>query len=464
MQRRWFLLKSILIAAVSVAGLSAVQAQDEEKKTVDPSGSWTWDRPGQGGESVKTTLTLEFKDGKLTGTMASDEGELEISEGEVDGNVVAFEVIMERQGLEIPLYFEGKVEGDSIDGFIEVEFAGNVREFPWKPTRGGAAAADGASGIAGTWAMHIETEDGQIFEPTMVIAKGDDGYTGTFTSQLGEAGVEDIKEEDGKAMFTVNLDLGDGQALVSKYTGNLDGDSIEGTLEFDFAGQTGTATFSGKRETPVDLSGTWAMHIETEDGQIFEPTMVIASGDDGYTGTFTSQLGEAGVEDIKIEDGNALFTVKLDLGDGQALVSKYTGKLDGDAMEGTLEFDFAGQAGSATFSGKREAAGADISGTWGLYLETEDGQIFEPSMVIASGDDGYTGSFNSDLGEADLEDVKLEDDTVTFTISLDFDGQALVSKYEGKLDGDTIEGTFEFDLAGQAGTGTFKATREAAEE
>ncbi len=355
MHQRWFLLKSILIAAISVAGLSAVQAADE---AVDPSGKWSWERD-QGGESVTTTLTLELKDGKLTGMMESPMGEQEISEGEIDGNIVAFEVVIERNGLEIPLYFEGKVEGDSIDGFIEVEFAGNVREFPWKPKRVVAEAPAGGSkgGLAGTWAVNIETEDGQVFDTSMVVKSGDDGYTGNFISDLGEAPVEEIMEKDGKVSFTIKLDLGDGQELVSKYNGDLKGDEIAGKLEFDFAGQEGAGTFTAKREAaPADITGTWAVNIETEDGQVFDTSMVVKSGDDGHTGNFISDLGEAPVEDIKLDGKTISFTIKLDLGDGQELVSKYNGEVDGDSIEGKLEFDFAGQEGAGTFTAKREAA------------------------------------------------------------------------------------------------------------
>lgn len=377
MHQRWFLLKSVLTAAICVAGLSAVRAQDEkadEKPAakVDPTGTWTWDRPDQGGETVTTTLTIEMKDGKLSGTMKSPMGEIDFTDGELDGNVVAFEVVLERQGLEIPLYFEGKVEGDTIDGFIEIEFAGNVREMPWKPKRV-AAAAGGGGGIAGTWLMYIETEDGQIFEPTMVIKKGDDGMTGNFVSQLGEAGVEDISVEGDTAKFTVKLDLGDGQALVSNYQGKLDGDKIEGTLEFDFAGQTGTATFSAKREADkVNLVGTWGLYIETEDGQIFEPTMVVKAADDGYTGTFNSQLGEAGIEDVEVDGDTVKFAVKLDFGDGQELISNYEGKIDGDKIEGKLEFDFAGQVGSADFKATRKAEEKDESADEGSEEKEEE--------------------------------------------------------------------------------------------
>jgi opacity protein-like surface antigen len=100
--------KMLSAAAVAVAVVAGVQA-------ADITGKWTAQVPGRQGQTRETNFTFKQDGEKLTGTMSGMQGnEMEIKDGTVKGDDVAFNVTMSFQGNEVKLVFKGKVAGDEI--------------------------------------------------------------------------------------------------------------------------------------------------------------------------------------------------------------------------------------------------------------------------------------------------------------------------------------------------------------
>lgn len=287
MQRCGSVLTGMLALAIITGMLAtAVRAEEEKEKedeaaeTHDPSGTWSWMRPQQGQE-VQQYLKLNFADKALSGKLLGMGGQdRDIESTGFESDLVWFEVILMNQGVEIPLYFEGKLseDGNSMEGFIEVEFGGNVREFPWNPKR-----AVYLPDVVGSWQLHIESEDGQVFDPTLTLSKADaeeeaeDGkdsddegeaeddegaeakkketegeplpLKGVYNSQLGEIQVANIRQINDQVAWDVTYDQG-GQQFVIKYHGRSDGSAMKGTVDYNFGGGVqGSLPFTGKRQT-----------------------------------------------------------------------------------------------------------------------------------------------------------------------------------------------------------------------
>ena len=91
----------------------------------DPSGTWKWSTPGRDGQSFESTLKLELKDGKLTGTMLGiQRGDFNIpdtaiSDASIKGDAIVFSVAREFNGNKFVTKYEGKLEGDTINGTSE---------------------------------------------------------------------------------------------------------------------------------------------------------------------------------------------------------------------------------------------------------------------------------------------------------------------------------------------------------
>lgn len=77
----------------------------------------------------QATLTLATNGGTLTGTMAGPQGEIELTEGTVAGDALAWKAEM-TQPMPMTLEFTASVTGDAIDGkaklgsFGEATFSG----------------------------------------------------------------------------------------------------------------------------------------------------------------------------------------------------------------------------------------------------------------------------------------------------------------------------------------------------
>jgi len=74
----------------------------------------------------------------------------------------------------------------------------------------------------------------------------------------------------------------------------------------------------------------------------------------------------------------------------------------------------------------------------------------ESTLTLALKDGQLTGSLSGRGGDTPIANATFKDDQISFTVEREFQGNKMVSKYDGKLDGDTIKGTIE--LPGRDGS------------
>ena len=86
---------------------------------------------------------------------------------------------------------------------------------------------------------------------------------------------------------------------------------------------------------------------------------------------------------------------------------------------------------------------ADISGKWKGTAETQMGTV-ERTFVFKVDGNKLTGETSSNrFGKSTIEDGKIEGDNLSFTITVNFDGNEGKASYKGKVNGDTIKFTVE---------------------
>jgi hypothetical protein len=112
-----FLAAFVAALCVTVAAFAA---------EASPAGTWKWTVQGrQGGQGFEQTLKLDYKDGKLTGTVLGTKTErfeipdTEISDASFKDGVVKFAVSREFNGNKFTSKYEGKLAGDTITGTSE---------------------------------------------------------------------------------------------------------------------------------------------------------------------------------------------------------------------------------------------------------------------------------------------------------------------------------------------------------
>jgi len=85
----------------------------------DTTGKWSFETQGRNGPMTQT-LSLKQAGSDLTGTLAGGRGgEVQISDGKVDGNNVSFTVVREFQGNKVTIKYNGVVSGDEMKLTIE---------------------------------------------------------------------------------------------------------------------------------------------------------------------------------------------------------------------------------------------------------------------------------------------------------------------------------------------------------
>ena len=127
---------------LALGGAAQIQAADAKANVA---GNWTWTTPGRnGGPDRKSTLTLKVEGDKVSGKIAAagrDGAPVDtaIEAAKLDGATISFTVTREFNGNKFVQKFNGKVEGDSIKGKIDVDRDGQTTSRDWEAKREVAA-------------------------------------------------------------------------------------------------------------------------------------------------------------------------------------------------------------------------------------------------------------------------------------------------------------------------------------
>ena len=105
----------------------------------------------------------------------------------------------------------------------------------------------------------------------------------------------------------------------------------------------------------------------------------------------------------------------------------------------------------------------NLTGTWKWTSQTQNGQTRESSLKLKLEGEKLTGTFVGGGGtEVAIQDGKLKQDEISFTVIRERNGQQMTSKYSGKLAGDTIKGKVETERNGQTRSRDWEAKRDIA--
>ena len=100
-----------------------------------------------------------------------------------------------------------------------------------------------------------------------------------------------------------------------------------------------------------DPSGDWKWTFE-RNGQSVDIAMTLKADGEKLTGTVGRDDRKTDITDGKFKDGEVSFKVTRER-NGQSFVSTYKGKLEGDAIKGTMEFEFGGESRSRPWEASR---------------------------------------------------------------------------------------------------------------
>ena len=98
-------------------------------------------------------------------------------------------------------------------------------------------------------------------------------------------------------------------------------------------------------------------------------------------------------------------------------------------------------------AGKRKSAQAsgdtDPVGSWSIQVETPLGQNIPAMLTISRTDSGYSGVIHSEMGDAELGAIEINNNSFHTTTSLEMDGHAIQAEISGRFDGEHTEGVLK---------------------
>ena len=121
-------MKAILSAAL-VLGLCGFAGAADDKKAVDPVGTWKCEYE-IGGQKRMSTLTIKKDGDKLAGTMSwPDQKETELKDLKLKDDTLTFSAVRKLMNNEITVEYTLKIDGDKLKGKGAAEFGGQKQEF-----------------------------------------------------------------------------------------------------------------------------------------------------------------------------------------------------------------------------------------------------------------------------------------------------------------------------------------------
>jgi hypothetical protein len=231
-------LLSLLLLAVVLGGATAWSAEKKAKSPI--AGHWKWTFTMPDGSTIEPRLKLHHDGEAVTGTSLFRRGHATpIREGVFRDGEVSFQVVRERDGHSVTTRYRGKLDGDTIKGAIESDWAGEARRYEWVAQR----VPDTANG---TW-LWTTRLGGRDVEIKLKLKQDGAKLAGKISGRgRGELDIKEGKLTDGEVSFEVSWER-DGNRYWSRHSGTLDGDTITGKVEYDWAGDPGTRDWEAKR-------------------------------------------------------------------------------------------------------------------------------------------------------------------------------------------------------------------------
>ena len=228
-----------------------------------------------------------------------------------------------------------------------------------------------------------------------------------------------------------------------------------------FIGTLFVHSSSGISAEKVNPSGTWRWEYDFQ-GETIKDSLRINLADDGkVVGTFHGRNTTKEIENGKLDGDKLTFEFEIDF-NGTAVELEFAGTVKKDDIDGTVTAIVNGDENEFPWTPKRSVKLEDVFGKWQIRIETPDGNVLEPRVEITKDGDAAKATYFGQSGrEIEVEDLKVKDNDLSFTIKTEIDGTDLKADYKGRPYGDKISGSVGYDFGGQTGELDFTAKRSA---
>jgi len=289
-----------------------------------------------GDRDVTAKLTVSEKpDGTLDAKWASQMGESKISNVKLQNGKLTFDRTVSFNDQEFTLTFEGTAQGNKLTGVSKSDMG----EIPVTGTRFGA-------NVIGQWELTTESEQGPRTSTLTIYPD----LTARQDFFGGETPVKNFKLDGNQITYALELGFGD-QTFVIDYKLTVQGNTLKGQS----SSERGANDITGKKlqevapaasaaSTGSPAVGKWEFTRETQQGA---RTSTLTIKPD-MTGTYTMRDNETPISDLKVNGNDVSFTIVRTFND-QEFKMEFKGKVEGDTLKG----EFITERGAREAVGKR---------------------------------------------------------------------------------------------------------------
>ena len=205
--------------------------------------------------------------------------------------------------------------------------------------------ADAKSYLTGVFPIRLETQEGltdQLVQIKMLNLPNDylENYRDRVQAVTGEE-IQRVAQKYVKTDEAALIVVGDGASVLEQIKPYAEDIEVYNTAGKRKSEQTSTAT---------DPVGSWSIEVETPLGQNIPATLTVTRTESGYSGVIHSEMGDAELGAIEINNNSFHTTTSLEM-DGHAVEAEVSGRFDGERAEGFLKLQNSPQL---PFTGTKE--------------------------------------------------------------------------------------------------------------
>lgn len=309
---------------------------------------------------------------------------------------------------------------------------------------------------------------GGMMSSILSLSQDKDGkLVGRIIGMWGITDLDNVKFENDKLSYSQTMRMRDNE-FVSQFSGTLRDGKLSGMV----SSQRGDVEMVGTRiPTPPAIVGNWEITTTRGEQQMITVLSVSADKDGKLSATWTPQRGQrqgqpregtaqggrparegqadrpaqgaqgerpqglrgpGELSDVEYKNGVLTFSRRM-MGRGQQQdqqqerITRYVLTAKGDVLSGTVTTP----QGERAIEGKRAAA-SPLAGTWMLTISGERGERTQRLVVYPD----MSGLY----GATELDKITVEDNAVSFSMSMGFGDRTFENTFKGKLDGEKLVG------------------------